>query len=107
MTWTPTAPAHERTGPGFSWSRPTSSTASDSTRPPTWQATSGRSPRRSMTFTLRLGVEHSWSSFCRANPCDWHTMQGVPRKEPRVAIAYLQEFEIQDGDTSTTNYDAV
>jgi hypothetical protein len=24
-----------------------------------------------------------------------------------VAIAYLQEFEIQDGDTSTTNYDAV
>jgi hypothetical protein len=24
-----------------------------------------------------------------------------------VAIAYVQEFEIQDGDTSTTNYDAV
>jgi hypothetical protein len=24
-----------------------------------------------------------------------------------VAIAYLQEFEIRDGDTSTTNYDAV
>ena len=24
-----------------------------------------------------------------------------------MAIAYLQEFEIQDGDTSTTNYDAV
>jgi hypothetical protein len=24
-----------------------------------------------------------------------------------VAIAYLQEFEIQDGSTSTTNYDAV
>jgi hypothetical protein len=24
-----------------------------------------------------------------------------------VAIAYLQEFEIQNGDTSTTNYDAV
>jgi len=24
-----------------------------------------------------------------------------------VAIAYLQEFEIQAGDTSTTNYDAV
>jgi hypothetical protein len=24
-----------------------------------------------------------------------------------VAIAYLQEFPIQDGDTSTTNYDAV
>jgi hypothetical protein len=24
-----------------------------------------------------------------------------------VAIAYIQEFEIQDGDTSTTNYDAV
>jgi hypothetical protein len=24
-----------------------------------------------------------------------------------VAIAYVQEFEIQDGDTSTTSYDAV
>jgi hypothetical protein len=24
-----------------------------------------------------------------------------------MAIAYLQEFEIQNGDTSTTNYDAV
>ena len=24
-----------------------------------------------------------------------------------MAIAYLQEFEIPDGDTSTTNYDAV
>jgi len=24
-----------------------------------------------------------------------------------MAVAYLQEFEIQDGDTSTTNYDAV
>jgi len=24
-----------------------------------------------------------------------------------VAIAYLQEFEIRDGDTSTTNYDQV
>jgi len=24
-----------------------------------------------------------------------------------MAIAYVQEFEIQDGDTSTTNYDAV
>ena len=24
-----------------------------------------------------------------------------------MAIVYLQEFEIQDGDTSTTNYDAV
>ena len=24
-----------------------------------------------------------------------------------MAIAYLQEFKIQDGDTSTTNYDAV
>jgi hypothetical protein len=24
-----------------------------------------------------------------------------------VAVAYLQEFEIQAGDTSTTNYDAV
>jgi hypothetical protein len=34
-------------------------------------------------------------------------MEGSPRKEPTVAIAYVQEFEIQDGDTSTTNYDAV
>ena len=24
-----------------------------------------------------------------------------------MAIAYLQEFEIKDGDTSTTNYDAI
>ena len=24
-----------------------------------------------------------------------------------MAIAYVQEFEIQDGDTSTTNYDAI
>ena len=24
-----------------------------------------------------------------------------------MAIAYVQEFEIKDGDTSTTNYDAV
>jgi hypothetical protein len=24
-----------------------------------------------------------------------------------VAVAYVQEFEIRDGDTSTTNYDAV
>ena len=24
-----------------------------------------------------------------------------------MAVAYLQEFEIQDGDTSTANYDAV
>jgi hypothetical protein len=35
-------------------------------------------------------------------------MQIVPRKkEPYVAIVYLQEFTIQNGDTSTTNYDAV
>ena len=24
-----------------------------------------------------------------------------------MAVAYVQEFEIKDGDTSTTNYDAV
>jgi hypothetical protein len=32
------------------------------------------------------------------------------RKIPRrldMAVAFVQEFEIQDGDTSTTNYDAV
>src|SRR3954453_13128439 len=34
-------------------------------------------------------------------------MQALREKEPRVAIAYLQEFTSQGGDTSTTNYDAV
>src|ERR1700693_5846904 len=29
------------------------------------------------------------------------------KRSRRVAIAYLQEFKIQNGDTSTTNYDAV
>jgi hypothetical protein len=29
------------------------------------------------------------------------------RTELHMAIAYVQEFEIKDGDTSTTNYDAV
>jgi hypothetical protein len=29
------------------------------------------------------------------------------RKEQTVAIAYIQEFVIQGGDTSTANYDAV
>src|SRR6478609_8427970 len=28
-------------------------------------------------------------------------------KGVEVAIAYVQEFEIKDGDTSTTNYDAI
>jgi hypothetical protein len=32
---------------------------------------------------------------------------GSSRKGADVPIAYLQEFTIQDGDTSTTNYDAV
>jgi hypothetical protein len=37
---------------------------------------------------------------------------GIRSQEPdqngvEMAIAYLQEFEIKDGDTSTTNYDAV
>jgi hypothetical protein len=31
----------------------------------------------------------------------------IPTKGATVAIAYLQEFEIQGSDTSTTNYDAV
>jgi hypothetical protein len=31
----------------------------------------------------------------------------VDTKEQTVAIAYIQEFTIVDGDTSTTNYDAV
>ena len=35
-------------------------------------------------------------------------MAGSQRKRSQqVAIAYIQEFTIQDGDTSTTNYDAV
>src|ERR1700693_6033638 len=29
------------------------------------------------------------------------------KRSRRVAVAYIQEFKIQDGDTSTTNYDAV
>jgi hypothetical protein len=29
------------------------------------------------------------------------------KRSRKVAIAYLQEFKIKDGDTSTTNYDAV
>jgi hypothetical protein len=29
------------------------------------------------------------------------------RKEPEMAVAFVQEFAIVDGDTSTTNYDAV
>jgi hypothetical protein len=36
------------------------------------------------------------------------TILDVPtRKERTVAVAYLQEFTIKEGDTSTTNYDAV
>ena len=38
----------------------------------------------------------------------WKYDAGDPdAKEPTVAIVYLQEFEIQHGDTSTANYDAV
>jgi hypothetical protein len=29
------------------------------------------------------------------------------REEPAMAVAFVQEFKIRDGDTSTTNYDAV
>jgi hypothetical protein len=31
----------------------------------------------------------------------------IRRRELPVAIAFMQEFEVQAGDTSTTNYDAV
>jgi hypothetical protein len=31
----------------------------------------------------------------------------IDQEESEMAIAYLQEFEIQNGDTSTTNYDAI
>src|SRR5437870_1706476 len=42
------------------------------------------------------------SGVCRGVRCRFSK-----GKEPNVAIVYLQEFTIQDGDTSTTNYDAV
>jgi hypothetical protein len=32
---------------------------------------------------------------------------GGPKEEITMAVAYLQEFKIVDGDTSTANYDAV
>jgi hypothetical protein len=39
---------------------------------------------------------------------EWHTMAVVPtNKETTVAIAYVQEFKIADGDKTTSNYDAV
>jgi hypothetical protein len=31
----------------------------------------------------------------------------LPSQEADVAVAFIQEFEIVDGDTSTTNYDGV
>jgi hypothetical protein len=34
------------------------------------------------------------------------TLRG-PREETTMAVAYVQEFKILDGDTSTTNYDGV
>jgi hypothetical protein len=34
-------------------------------------------------------------------------MLAAPNEEARVAVAYIQEFKIVDGDTSTTNYDAI
>jgi hypothetical protein len=34
-------------------------------------------------------------------------MAASPTRGALVPIAYVQEFTIQDGDTSTTNYDAV
>jgi hypothetical protein len=34
-------------------------------------------------------------------------MLAAPNEEARVAVAFIQEFKIVDGDTSTTNYDAV
>jgi hypothetical protein len=34
-------------------------------------------------------------------------MSALPTKGAFVAVAYLQEFEIRGGDTSTTNYDSV
>jgi len=36
-----------------------------------------------------------------------NTMRRSDEKGVEVAIAYVQEFEIKDGDTSTTNYDAI
>lgn len=34
-------------------------------------------------------------------------MLGAPTQEAPMAIAFVQEFEIVDGDTSTRNYDGV
>jgi hypothetical protein len=34
-------------------------------------------------------------------------MLGSPTEEADVAVAYIQEFAIVDGDTSTNNYDSV
>src|SRR3954447_5367740 len=34
-------------------------------------------------------------------------MRQTPDERTPVAIAFVQEFQIQNGDTSTTNYDAV
>jgi hypothetical protein len=34
-------------------------------------------------------------------------MLAAPSEEAPVAVAFVQEFKIVDGDTSTTNYDAI
>jgi hypothetical protein len=52
--------------------------------------------------------------FCEENPAGGDSLRDAavefpdtPRKERPMAVAFLQEFTIQAGDTSTTNYDAV
>jgi hypothetical protein len=34
-------------------------------------------------------------------------MLGAPKEEAPVAVAFIQEFRIINGDTSTTNYDSI
>src|SRR5207244_7739349 len=74
----------ESTGRTSSWSRPTSSTASASTRPPIRRATSGPSRRRWTMSTRRRGAGHSWSS--RPSPGDYLLERGLVANRVEVRI---------------------
>jgi hypothetical protein len=60
-------------------------------------------------FTRRRKARAKRGLFIIDRVARWNCLASSAsrRKELPVAIAYLQEFEIRDGDTSTTNYDAV
>jgi len=50
----------------------------------------------------------SWFSYGRLFPGhDGDTLSALEPKEDGMAVAYVQEFDIVDGDTSTTNYDSI